>query len=54
MNQPIVPLIITGAETEKNRAAKSPAVVPPITRTSAKIIIVVKEPITTGKIIVKP
>jgi hypothetical protein len=42
-----------GAETEKKRAAKRPAVVPPITLTSAKITIAVKEPNTTGNIMVK-
>ena len=48
-----MPLIIIGAETEKNSAAKRPAVVPPITLTNAKITIAVKEPNTTGNIIVK-
>ena len=38
---------------EKNNAAKSPAVVPPITLTKAKTTITVNEPKTTGNIIVK-
>ena len=40
-------------ETAKKSEAKSPAVVPPIVLTSAKIIIAVSEPITTGNHIVK-
>ena len=40
-------------ETAKKSEAKSPAVVPPIVLTSAKITIVVSELITTGNIIVK-
>ena len=40
-------------ETAKKSEARSPAVVPPIVLTSAKITIVVSEPIITGNIIVK-
>ena len=37
-------------EMAKKSEAKSPAVVPPIVLTSAKITIVVSEPITTGTV----
>ena len=53
MNQPIEPLIMSIGETAKKSEAKSPAVVPPIVLTSAKIIIVVSELITTGNHMVK-
>src|SRR3989338_5006268 len=53
LNQPIVPLYINGNETEKNNAENNPAVVPPSTLTNAKITIVLREPIITGKRIVK-
>ena len=53
LNQPINPLVNIGTEIEKINAANSPAVVPPITRTKAKTTIVVREPKTNGKSIVK-
>jgi len=53
LNQPKVPRNITGKDTEKNKAAKRPAVVPPKTLTSAKIMTTVNEPTTTGNKIVK-
>ena len=53
MNQPIVPLTIIGGDNAKKREAKSPALVPPKTRTRANRTIAVIEPKTTGKIIVK-
>ena len=53
LNQPNCPLTKIGKEIENKREANNPAVVPPITRTSAKITTVVNEPIITGKIIVK-
>ena len=53
LNQPIWPRIIIGKETEKSNDAKSPAVVPPITLTNAKITITVNEPNTTGNKIAK-
>ena len=53
LNQPINPLVNIGTETEKINAAKSPAVVPPKTRTKAKTRIAVKEPKTSGMNIVK-
>ena len=40
-------------ETAKKSEAKSPAVVPPIVLTNAKMIIAVSELTTTGNIIVK-
>ena len=40
-------------DIEKINAAKSPAVVPPKTRTNAKITTAVNEPITIGNNIVK-
>jgi hypothetical protein len=40
-------------EKANNNAANIPAEVPPITLTRAKIIMVVSEPITTGRMIVK-
>ena len=40
-------------DTAKKSEARSPAVVPPIVLTSAKITIVVSEPITAGNTIVK-
>ena len=45
--------MIIGNEIAKNNDEKSPAVVPPITLTNAKITTVVNEPITTGNIIAK-
>jgi hypothetical protein len=48
-----MPLTRIGTDKAKKSDAKRPAVVPPITLTNAKMIIVVKEPITTGNIIVK-
>ena len=53
LNQPKVPRNITGKDTEKNNDANRPAVVPPKTRTSAKIMTTVNEPTTTGNKIVK-
>src|SRR5919198_2227454 len=55
LNQPRFPLKIKGGLNENNIAANIPAVVLPLTivLTSAKITIVVKEPIITGSIIVK-
>ena len=53
LNQPIEPLIMIIGETAKKSEAKSPAVVPPIVLTNAKMITVVSELITTGNIIVK-
>ena len=53
LNQPINPLVKIGSDIEKINAASKPAVVPPKTRTNAKIIIAVKEPTTAGKSIVK-
>ena len=53
LNQPINPLVNIGSETEKISAANNPAVVPPKTRTNAKITIAVNEPKTNGKSIVK-
>ena len=53
LNQPSNPLVNIGSEIEKINAANSPAVVPPKTRTKAKITIAVKEPKTTGNNIVK-
>ena len=42
-----------GKDIENNNADNNPAVVPPITLTSANITIQVKEPKTTGNKIVK-
>ena len=53
LNQPINPLSMIGTETENKSAAVSPAVVPPIVLTTAKIATVVSEPIITGNSIVK-
>ena len=53
LNQPICPLSMIGTETENKSAAVSPAVVPPIVLTIAKIATVVSEPIITGNNIVK-
>tara|TARA_Y100000590_G_scaffold413826_1_gene510078 strand:+ start:1701 stop:1934 length:234 start_codon:yes stop_codon:yes gene_type:complete len=53
LNQPINPLEKIGIEIEKINAAKSPAVVPPKTRTKAKTRIAVKEPKISGISIVK-
>ena len=53
MNHPIVPLTIIGGDKAKKSEAKRPAVVPPITRTRANTIMAVREPKTTGNIIVK-
>jgi len=53
LNQPINPLSMIGTETENKSAATSPAVVPPIVLTTAKIATVVSEPIITGNSIVK-
>ena len=53
LNQPAIPLVSIGKESEKIRAANRPAVVPPITLTNAKTRIEVNEPITSGKSIVK-
>ena len=53
MNHPIVPRTIIGGDNAKNNEAKRPAVVPPITLTRANTIIAVREPKTTGNIIVK-
>ena len=53
LNQPINPLVKIGTDIEKINAANNPAVVPPKTRTKAKTTIVVKEPTTNGKSIVK-
>ena len=53
LNQPINPLENIGIDTEKIKAANSPAVVPPITLTNAKTRIEVNEPITRGNSIVK-
>ena len=53
MNQPIVPLTITGTDTAKSRDANRPAVVPPITLTSANTTTAVSEPNTAGTSIVK-
>ena len=49
----MVPLTMTGGDIAKKSEAKRPAVVPPITRTSANTIIAVNEPKTTGNIMVK-
>jgi len=46
------PRIIIGNEIEKSNDEKRPAVVPPITLTRAKMIIVVRDPITAGNNIV--
>ena len=53
LNQPNSPLENIGTEIEKINAAYSPVVVPPKTRTKAKITNVVKEPNTNGRSIVK-
>ena len=53
LNQPINPRSMIGTETENKSAATSPAVVPPIVLTTAKIATVVSEPIITGNSIVK-
>ena len=53
LNHPIKPLRIIGNETANIKDAIRPAVVPPITRTSAKTTMHVNEPITSGNIIVK-
>tara|TARA_Y100000590_G_C15685055_1_gene1001269 strand:+ start:1563 stop:2099 length:537 start_codon:yes stop_codon:yes gene_type:complete len=53
LNQPINPREKIGIEMEKINAAYNPAVVPAITRTKAKTTIAVKEPMTSGKSIVK-
>ena len=48
-----MPLTIIGNETANIKDAIRPAVVPPITRTSAKTIIDVNDPITRGNKTVK-
>ena len=53
LNQPMEPLIMIIGETAKNNEARSPAVVPPIVLTRAKIIIAVSELTTTGNHTVK-
>ena len=53
MNQPTEPLSIIIGEMAKKSEARSPAVVPPIVLTSAKIITVVSDPITAGNHMVK-
>ena len=53
LNHPNRPRIKIGIDIENRMAANNPAVVPPITRTRAKITIVVKEPKITGNIITK-
>lgn len=53
LNHPIEPLVKIGIDSEKNKAENNPAVVPPITRTNAKSTIVVREPKTAGKTMVK-
>ena len=53
LNHPIGPRMSIGNETENNKAENKPAVVPPMTRTKAKITIADKEPKTTGNSIVK-
>ena len=53
MNHPIGLRIKIGNETENKSAENSPAVVPPITLTSAKITIADNEPKIAGNTIVK-
>ena len=53
LNQPTRPRVNMGTEIANIREAKSPAVVPPKTRTNANTMMAVNEPITIGKIIRK-
>ncbi len=53
LNHPTIPLVNIGTEIENINADKSPAVVPPKTRTNAKTTIDVSEPTTNGNNIVK-
>ena len=53
LNQPIRPLEKIGIEIENISAANRPDVVPPNTRTNAKTMTDVNEPITNGNNIVK-
>ena len=53
LNQPTNPLVNIGTEIENINEAINPAVVPPKTRTNAKTIIDVIEPMTKGNNTVK-
>ena len=53
MNHPINPRIIIGTDIAKSKDANNPAVVPPMTLTSAKIMMAVSAPITPGNKMVK-
>ena len=53
LNHPIKPLEKIGTETEKINAANNPAVVPPTTLTNANTRMLVNDPITREKSIVK-
>lgn len=53
LNQPKLPRMMIGVDTENNRAANNPDEFPPINLTTKNMDTVVREPTITGKIIVK-